>query len=122
MRSNTAALPTPAFIMQRRKHKKSLPGRGGILACYLLPGEADHTHDVNDDNSHGNHIAEDGLHPVLDLQTLAGVGFGNEIIPAPAITLVAAEDNKYQRTQGQQVVGNQEVPQIQPPSASSFDV
>ena len=33
----------------------------------LFPGEADHAHDVDDDDRHGNNIAEDGFHPVSDL-------------------------------------------------------
>ena len=86
----------------------------GILYVSLLPGEADQTHDVNDDNSHGNNVAENGLHPVLDLPSLAGVCFLEEILPTPAVTLVAAEDDEDQGTQGQQVVGNDEIPQIQP--------
>jgi len=53
------------------------------------------------------------LHPVLYLQTLTGIGFLQEVIPAPA-PLVAAEQSKQQRADGQQVGGYQEVPQIQP--------
>ena len=86
----------------------------GIWRFYLLPVEADQTHDVNNDHSHGNHIAENGLHPVLDFQALAGVGFCQEVLPAPAIALVAAENDKDQRAQRQQVVGDDEIPQIQP--------
>jgi len=83
----------------------------------LFPGEADHTHNVDDDNCYGNHIAEEGLHPVADLQTLAGICFSQEILPAPAVTLAAAEDHEDHGAQRQQVVGDDEVPQIQPCSA-----
>jgi len=83
------------------------------LIC-LFPGEADQTHHINNDDGHGDNIAENGFHPLLDLHALAGVGLGQEIVPTPAIALVAAEDHEHQRTQRQQVGGDQEVPQIQP--------
>ena len=80
----------------------------------LLPGEADHAHNVDNDDRYGNNIAEDGLHPVSDLQALAGIGFSQEVLPTPAVTLTAAEHDEGQGAQRQQVVGNNEVPQIQP--------
>ena len=87
------------------------------ISQLLLPGEADQTHDVDNNNRHGNDIAEDGLHPVSDLQALARIGFRQEVLPAPAVTLIAAEDHEDQGAYGQQVVGNDEIPQIQPCSA-----
>ena len=102
MIGNTAALPIPVFIMHPKKNKKeTLPVWGGLFVGNLLPGEADHTHDVNDDNSHGNYIAKDRLHPVLDLQTLTGIGFSQHVVPAPAIALAAAEQRNDQRAQRQ---------------------
>ena len=82
-----------------------------------LPVEGDQAHDVDHQNAHGNHILEHGLHPILHLQALAGIGLGLEVLPAPAVALAAAEQRDDQRAQRQQVVGNDEVPQIQPCSA-----
>ena len=99
MIGNTAVLPTPAFTTQRKRNKKnpSAHWRRDLFVMKLLPGEADHTHDVDDDHSHGNYIAEDGLHPVLDLQALALVGFSQQVFPAPAIALVAAKTRSQPR-------------------------
>ena len=33
----------------------------------LLPPEADQAHDIDDNDRHRNHIAEDRLHPLFDL-------------------------------------------------------
>ena len=76
----------------------------------LLPGEVDQAHAVDHEDRRGNQIAEDGLHPVLNLQPLAGIGFGNELVPAPAVALAAAEDGDDQGAEGQQVGGNDEIP------------
>ena len=100
------------------KIQKPRSKRSGVRnQIKLLPGEANQTHDVDNDDSCGNHIAENRLHPVLNLQALAGVGFLDKVFPAPAIALVAAENNKAQGAQRQQICGDQEIPQVQPCSA-----
>ena len=75
----------------------------------LFPIEGNESHYINDDNCDRNNKEEDWLHPVFDLQALAGVGFSNELFPAPAISLEAAEQNKYQRANGKQVCGYDEI-------------
>ena len=80
---------------------------------WLLPIEIDKAHDIDDKDGSRDYIAEDGLHPVFDLQALAGVCFSNKLVPAPAVALAAAEDNKDKGAQGQKIGRDQEIPQIQ---------
>ena len=54
----------------------------------------------------------------MNFQAFACVGFLDKLVPAPA-KLVAAEQGDDQRSQRQQVVGDDEVPQIQPCSTGS---
>ena len=85
-----------------------------LFKSCLVPREADQTGDVEQDDRAGHDVGEDRLHPRLNLQALAGVGLGDEVIPAPAVTLVAAEDGEGEGAQRQQVGGDEEVPEIQP--------
>ena len=84
-----------------------------------LPGEADKTHYINNDNGNGNYDAEDGLHPVLYLGAGTGIGLGKHILPTPAVTLAAAEEDEDERAERQKVIGNDEIPEIQPCGAFS---
>ena len=84
-----------------------------------LPGEADEAHNIDNNNCNGNYDAEDRLHPILYLGTDAGIGLGNHILPTPAVTLGAAEENKDERADGQKVIGNDEIPEVQPCGAFS---
>ena len=61
-------------------------------ACYecLLPFESGETVDIQGENADRDEIFEDGLHPALDLQSLACISFFYEVVPAPS-ELVAAE-------------------------------
>ena len=47
------------------------------------------------------------------LQTLTAICFCKEVIPAPA-ELITAEESKHQRAKRQNIIGNKEVPEIQP--------
>ena len=95
-----------------------MPCRVNHFIIELLPREVDQTHNINHNDSNGNDVAEDGLHPLLNLQTLTAIGFGNEVVPAPT-ELVAAEQCKHQRAERQQIIGNNKVPEIKPCTAGS---
>lgn len=81
--------------------------------CFLSPLKRNQPVHIQEGHHGGDHVTEDGFHPWPDLQAFAGVGFGHEVVPAPA-ELVAAEQRKDQRAYGQQVGGNDEVPEVQP--------
>ena len=51
--------------MSEQKIPQALPVVFYVFS--LFPGEADHTHNVDNDNGYGNDIAEERLHPVFDL-------------------------------------------------------
>ena len=50
--------------------------------------------------------------PLREHEALAGVRFGDEVVPSPA-TLVTAEEQEHHRAEGQQVVADDEVFQIE---------
>ena len=81
-----------------------------------LPLEGRHAIDIDEQDGRRDHIPEQRLHPRADLQAPAGVGLQQEAVPSPA-ELVAAEQGKHQGSQGQNIVGHQEIPQVQPGSA-----
>ena len=78
-----------------------------LLKFFNQSGNVDH----NDGN--GGNDAEEGHHPVFDLQAFAGVGFCHKLLPAKAKALECTEDHETQGANGQQVSGNDEVPKIQ---------
>ena len=86
------------------------PARRGVN---LAPREGNHAVEIDEDNQKGQHILAEGLEPAAEFRPLAGIGLGEEVVPAPA-PAVAAEEHHTQRAQRQEVVGHQEVPQIQP--------
>ena len=88
------------------------------IISILFPCECEHSVDVDEDYCCRSYILKYRLHPWLYLETLSCVGFSYEIIPAPS-KLVAAEKRKYKRTNRKYIVGNYEIPEIQPCSAFS---
>ena len=82
----------------------------------LFPPEGDHAVNIDEDDRSRDEIAEDGLHPGLDLPALARVGLGEEIVPAPA-EFIAAVEREDERAERQDVVGDEEVPEIEPCAA-----
>lgn len=82
----------------------------------LVPPECCHTIDINEGNDAGQDKTENGFHPRLYLQALACICFLDEVIPTPA-EFVTAEDGKHQRAKRQDVIGNNEVPEIKPSRA-----
>ena len=79
----------------------------------LVPGEGDQAVDIQEDYRYRNQVLEEGLHPILNLGAVAGVGFQHEVLPAPA-NFVAAEAGDDQRTQRQHVIADDEIPEIKP--------
>ena len=79
----------------------------------LLPSEGGETIDIKEGHDHGYDDLEDGFHPLLYFHALAGIGLGNEVVPAPA-ELIAAEQRKDERADRQQVGRNDEIPEIEP--------
>ena len=86
------------------------------LRSGLFPPEGDHAVNIDEDDRGRDEIAEDGLHPGLDLPALARVGLGEEIVPAPA-EFIAAVEREDERAERQDVVGDEEVPEIEPCAA-----
>ena len=82
--------------MQHKKNRRSrwLPVLFRKSYCAdmicLLPFESGETVDIQGENADRDEIFEDGLHPALDLQSLACISFFYEVVPAPS-ELVAAE-------------------------------
>ena len=82
-----------------------------LLYYVLFPLECDKTVNIKcyDDECHDE---EPRFHPVLYLQALAGVGSGNEVVPAPT-DLGGAEEGDNDGAERKQVRGNDEVPEIE---------
>ena len=86
------------------------------FALFLPPGKGEHPLQIDEQDRRRYKIAEDGLHPGAHFQALAGVGFGNKIVPSPTKT-VAAEQCQYQAAQRQHIVGYNKIPKVQPGGA-----
>lgn len=68
-------------------------------------------HHKNKQHNQRQNIAHIEPCPLWEPNAFAGVGFGDEVIPAPAVA-AGTEEQVYQASQGQQVVGDKEVLQV----------
>ena len=68
-------------------------------------------HDKNEQYDGGQDEAYINTRPLRELHTLAGIGFLNEALPAPAIA-AGTEQQVSQASQGKQVIGDDEILQI----------
>ena len=82
----------------------------------LLPSEGGEAVDIQRRDADGNKILEDGLHPVLDFQALAGVCLSNKVVPSPA-ELPAAEQCEDEGAYRQAVRADDEIPEVKPGTA-----
>ena len=87
--------------------------KSNTFLCTLTPVEGSHAVDIDEGNQPRQDKAENRLHPRAHLQTLTAICFCKEVIPAPA-ELITAEESKHQRAKRQNIIGNKEVPEIQP--------
>lgn len=87
--------------------------KSNTFLCTLTPVEGSHAVDIDEGNQPRQDEAENRLHPRAHLQTLTAICFCKEVIPAPA-ELITAEESKHQRAKRQNIIGNKEVPEIQP--------
>ena len=78
----------------------------------LLPGESGQTVDVQEDDGGGDEELEQGAHPVFDLGTLAGVGLGQEVVPAPTVFFSSTEEYVNQRTERKNIITDDEILKI----------
>ena len=83
------------------------------LRVALLPAEGGEAVDIESSDADRDEVHEDRLHPALDLQALARIGLGDELIPAPA-DFVAPKDGEDQRADGQAVCAYDEIPEVKP--------
>ena len=83
----------------------------------LAPLEGCKADDVQYDDDDWHNVLEDRLHPRLDLEAFACVGFGDKVVPAPSETVGAAEYGEYECADRQQVGADDEVPEIEPCAA-----
>ena len=74
-----------------------------ICAHILFPLKSNHSVYIDKYDCNRNHEAEKWFHPRLYFHAFACVGFGDEIVPAPA-ELVAAVEREDERAERQDVV------------------
>ena len=66
----------------------------------------------NEEHDERQDIFDVQAQPLREHEALAGVRFGDEVVPSPA-AFVAAEEQEHHRAEGQQVVADDEVFQIE---------
>jgi len=91
------------------------------LPVFLLFKEAVQAVDEDKHHNAGQNIGHIQPHPVCNLGALAGVGFRNEVLPAPAVT-ADTEDSKQQGTHRQQDAADQEVLKVHDAQTQDGDV
>ena len=84
-----------------------------ICAHILFPLKSNHSVYIDKYDCDRDHEAEKGFHPRLYFHAFAGVGFGDEIVPAPA-ELIAAEQSENKRAERKNGGRYYEVPEIKP--------
>lgn len=86
-----------------------LPRKRCALSGQRLRGEeVVKAENQNDAHDHGQHVGHVRPQPFGDFQPFALVGFGEEILPAPAVA-GGAENDEQQTAQGQQQVADQKI-------------
>ena len=87
-------------------------GRAGVAGA-LLQSEPDLefgnvSHDENHHHKHGDAIGNPCMRPLREARAGAGVCFGEEILPAPAVA-ARAEQHIHQATQRKHVIRDNEI-------------